>query len=190
MPAQPSGKRRRVAALGPLSRVFSEDPTEFAAAYASAEPYPHGVVSPLCALGEVKSTAASTSAQACPALEAVRDEVVTHLTSTFKETDLFKLYQTIDLANLDATQPLFHKVRDRLLPSSPSTPSPLSCFLVRTWTRTALCTSKFGTLHRESEGALRDKRCKGCAIVSSYYLSCTHAQPHTVDDPPDFVFPR
>jgi hypothetical protein len=32
---------------------------------------------------------------------ALRDEMIANLSSTFKETDLFKLYQTGDLANLD-----------------------------------------------------------------------------------------
>ena len=118
MPAQPSGKRRRVAAtaLGPLSNVFEKDPAKLAAAYKSAKPYPHAVVAPLCALGdeEKDGKAANHPWCPCPALETVRDEVVTHLTSTFKETDLFKLYQTIDLANLDETQPLFHKVSEQL----------------------------------------------------------------------------
>jgi hypothetical protein len=35
----------------------------------------------------------------------LREEMIQNLTSTFKETDLFKLYQTGDLANLDPSDP-------------------------------------------------------------------------------------
>ena len=91
--------------------MFAEDPSELAAAYAAATPYPHAVVAPLCALGERSGHVEGGHPWSpCPSLETVRDEVVTHLTSTFKETDLFKLYQTTDLANLDESQPLYHKV--------------------------------------------------------------------------------
>eukprot|EP00056_Hartaetosiga_gracilis_P000963 m.41550 g.41550 ORF g.41550 m.41550 type:complete len:603 (+) comp10436_c0_seq1:142-1950(+) len=38
-------------------------------------------------------------------IEAVRDEVINNLETKFKETDLFKIYQTTDLANLDETNP-------------------------------------------------------------------------------------
>ncbi len=40
----------------------------------------------------------------------VHTECVTHLEGTFKETDLFKLYQTIDLGNLKATDAIAQKL--------------------------------------------------------------------------------
>eukprot|EP00854_Cymbomonas_tetramitiformis_P027019 gene27019-33236_t len=38
-------------------------------------------------------------------LDKVRAEVLEHLPANLKETDLFKVYQTVDIANLDATKP-------------------------------------------------------------------------------------
>ena len=35
-------------------------------------------------------------------LRAAREEIVTHVAATYKVTDLFKMFQTGDLANLDA----------------------------------------------------------------------------------------
>lgn len=46
---------------------------------------------------------------------ALRQEMVDALSANFKETDLFKLYQTGDLANLDASDP--EMVRKPLLPA-------------------------------------------------------------------------
>jgi Rps23 Pro-64 3,4-dihydroxylase Tpa1-like proline 4-hydroxylase len=61
-----------------------------ASAYASAPPYPHGVVSPLCDDAR---------------LRAVQLEMRENLTATFKETDLFKVLQTGDLVTIDALDP-------------------------------------------------------------------------------------
>eukprot|EP00049_Salpingoeca_infusionum_P026021 m.23237 g.23237 ORF g.23237 m.23237 type:complete len:575 (+) comp8466_c1_seq1:224-1948(+) len=58
--------------------------------YVTNGPYPHCVFQEICKK-EV--------------IEGVRDEIVGTLETTFKETDLFKLYQTTDLANIDQTQP-------------------------------------------------------------------------------------
>ena len=63
--------------------------TEQAASFATATPYPHSHLS---------------SVFLPPALLAVRQELGL-LSSTFKETDLFKVYQTGDLANLDEANP-------------------------------------------------------------------------------------
>mmetsp|Transcript_25042 Transcript_25042/g.54593 ORF Transcript_25042/g.54593 Transcript_25042/m.54593 type:complete len:640 (+) Transcript_25042:321-2240(+) len=56
-------------------------------AYRTAMPYRHGLISNLCADGF---------------LEKVLDEVKNNSKVTFKESDLFRFYQSIDLANLDA----------------------------------------------------------------------------------------
>ena len=61
-----------------------------AAMYAAASPFPHGVVSPLCADAS---------------LRAVQAEMREHLTATFKETDLFKVLQTGDLVTIDRANP-------------------------------------------------------------------------------------
>ena len=53
--------------------------------YANALPYPHVTFTPFC--DELK-------------FEGVRDEILTNLNVKYKETDLFKLYQTQDLANI------------------------------------------------------------------------------------------
>ena len=60
---------------------------DVAASYASARPYPHAVID---------------SALNDTLLRAVRSEIVAHVTATYKETDLFTMFQTGDLANLDA----------------------------------------------------------------------------------------
>ena len=61
-----------------------------AAAYAAAEPYTHGVVTPLCDDAR---------------LRAVQQEMKENLTATFKETDLFKVLQTGDLVTIDQADP-------------------------------------------------------------------------------------
>ena len=71
--------------------VFATDVVANAAAmYAAASPFPHGVVSPLCADAS---------------LRAVQAEMREHLTATFKETDLFKVLQTGDLVTIDRANP-------------------------------------------------------------------------------------
>lgn len=68
--------------------------------YASSGPFPHVVFDPLC---DVKT------------LREVREEIKTNVKCNYKETDLFKLYQTTDLANVDATLPELAAKLPRLL---------------------------------------------------------------------------
>ena len=73
------------------SEIFA--PATLAAAreaYAAAEPYTHGVVTPLCDDAR---------------LRAVQLEMRENLTATFKETDLFKVLQTGDLVTIDQADP-------------------------------------------------------------------------------------
>ena len=63
---------------------------EYKKEYEKAAPYPHIKLEPLC--NEAL-------------FESVRDEIVGNLRTKYKETDLFKLYQTTDLANIDSSQP-------------------------------------------------------------------------------------
>ena len=71
--------------------VFSPDNLQNAATrYASAQPFPHGVVTQLCDDAS---------------LRLVQQEMRVHLTATFKETDLFKVLQTGDLATIDSVNP-------------------------------------------------------------------------------------
>ena len=71
--------------------VFGSDSVCSAStAYARASPFPHGVVTPLC--DDIS-------------LRAVQLEMRSHLTATFKETDLFKVLQTGDLVSMDRTNP-------------------------------------------------------------------------------------
>jgi prolyl 3-hydroxylase /prolyl 3,4-dihydroxylase len=58
--------------------------------FAESEVYPHGVIDGLMDPEKFR---------------VVRDEMIANLTSDFKETDLFKVFQTGDLANLDASDP-------------------------------------------------------------------------------------
>jgi len=75
--------------LGPLNPALLTRRAVHASACAAARPYPHHVLEQLCLPGRVG---------------AIRDEILQNLDGTFKETDLFKLYQTIDLANLDTAK--------------------------------------------------------------------------------------
>ncbi|EEP76524.1 conserved hypothetical protein [Uncinocarpus reesii 1704] len=75
-------------------------------AYAASEPYKHGVISPLIAPDLLRS---------------VRNEIQEHLSFTEKETDIYKIFQSGDLANLDglddaslARLPFLLKLRDAL----------------------------------------------------------------------------
>jgi prolyl 3-hydroxylase /prolyl 3,4-dihydroxylase len=58
--------------------------------YERSAPYPHINLHPLCNESLFQN---------------VRDEIVGNLKTKYKETDLFKLYQTTDLANIDSSQP-------------------------------------------------------------------------------------
>lgn len=55
--------------------------------FAAAKPYPHCVIKDLCDP---------------ELLRTVRDEIVENIQATYKETDLFKMLQTGDLANMDS----------------------------------------------------------------------------------------
>ena len=83
-------------ATNDLSVVFTEGLTsatnaaKLGEAYAKAEPYPHAVLPTLCREDH---------------FEKVKAEIVQNLKTNFKETDLFKFFQTTDLANVDASQP-------------------------------------------------------------------------------------
>eukprot|EP01147_Barroeca_monosierra_P008427 gene8427-10216_t len=68
--------------------------------YITATPYPHLVFDPICDKSHFTK---------------VRDEIVENLETKYKETDLFKLYQTTDLANIDETQPELSKKLPTLL---------------------------------------------------------------------------
>ena len=85
-----------VAATNEDSSVFVEGLTSASntaglrRAYAEAKPYPHAVLPELCREEH---------------FEKVKTEIVQNLKTNFKETDLFKFFQTTDLANVDASQP-------------------------------------------------------------------------------------
>lgn len=83
--------------------------TQYTKAYASSTPYKHAVVSPLIA---------------DDLLRAVRNEVIEHVNFTPKETDIYKIHQSGDLANLSALEssalnklPSLLKLRDALYSS-------------------------------------------------------------------------
>ena len=88
-------KRRRESAKGSehgssASSIFAGlDASTHATAYRTAQPYPHARLADVFQESHLLK---------------VRQELQ-QLQSTFKETDLFKLYQTGDLANIDPTNP-------------------------------------------------------------------------------------
>ncbi|EWM29358.1 hsp90 chloroplast targeted [Nannochloropsis gaditana] len=117
----PSRKRRKKSDVdsSPLSQSSSDVPSNAEAvtalndclldlshiaklkqSYPSAPGYPHCVVKDVL---EAKY------------FRELREEMVTSLAATFKETDLFKLYQTGDLANLDGSDPEVRRKMPRLL---------------------------------------------------------------------------
>ncbi|KAK2080949.1 hypothetical protein QBZ16_000803 [Prototheca wickerhamii] len=76
------------ATRNPLRADVTSDASReaLAAAYRAGKPYPHCVIPDLCD----------------PALlTAVREELIENVEATYKETDLFNMFQTGDLANLD-----------------------------------------------------------------------------------------
>lgn len=90
---EPAQKRARADAnqlTSPLSDAVLSPATQEAVRnrYAAAQPYSHAVIEQLC----------------CPSRMAqIKQEITRNLRADFKETDLFKLYQTMDLANLSLT---------------------------------------------------------------------------------------
>lgn len=79
---------------------------DYRSAYQSSEPYHHGVISTLIS---------------DPLLRSVRTEILTHISFTQKETDIYKIQQSGDLANLDGLEstqlahlPSLVKLRDAL----------------------------------------------------------------------------
>ena len=73
------------ALLGVIAPSVMSSGDELSAYYRSAQPYRHGLISDLCVPGF---------------LNKVLDEVKNNSKVTFKESDLFRVYQSIDLANL------------------------------------------------------------------------------------------
>lgn len=85
----------------------------FCLQYANAEVYPH------CVIENVLEPSY---------FSALREEMIANLSSTFKETDLFKLYQTGDLANLDPNdEELVCSVLRSIRMNSVLVSSPLLC---------------------------------------------------------------
>jgi Rps23 Pro-64 3,4-dihydroxylase Tpa1-like proline 4-hydroxylase len=71
--------------------------------FASAKPFPHLVLRDLVSGDGDNGDGDGNGPNVSGALlRAVRDELVTHVRATYKETDLFRVFQTGDLANLDA----------------------------------------------------------------------------------------
>eukprot|EP00755_Sulcionema_specki_P018824 Sspe_Gene.11794::Locus_4002_Transcript_1_3_Confidence_0.500_Length_2467::g.11794::m.11794 len=84
--ADPPQKKRKVELLSPFVDGLYGNAARYQKMCSEGTPYAHAVVDPLCKQDR---------------MAAITEEVTEKLTATFKETDLFKLYQTLDLANLD-----------------------------------------------------------------------------------------
>ena len=83
--------------------------TSYKTAYEASQPYPHAVIPSLIS---------------APLLEAVRHEITTHVSFTLKETDIYRIHQSGDLANLSKLDsdslshlPSLLKLRDALYSS-------------------------------------------------------------------------
>ena len=79
---------KRHKAENPLSEALYNDDSvaELKSLYVNNKPFPHVVLSPLCT--EI-------------GMKLIHDEVKNNLTADFKETDLFKVFQTGELGNID-----------------------------------------------------------------------------------------
>ncbi|GAB4821858.1 hypothetical protein N2152v2_008904 [Parachlorella kessleri] len=89
----PEAKRPKLDAERPVVRpsLLSEGSrAELKASYSKAQPYPHVVLRDVCDPD---------------CLRAVREEIINNVEATYKETDLFKMFQTGDLANMDKLDP-------------------------------------------------------------------------------------
>ncbi len=71
--------------LDPISPSVLERADELAASYRDATPYPHGIIRDFCKPDF---------------LEGVMEELKRHTKVKFKETDLFRVYQSIDLVSI------------------------------------------------------------------------------------------
>ncbi|KAL2817303.1 Oxoglutarate and iron-dependent oxygenase degradation C-term-domain-containing protein [Aspergillus granulosus] len=108
---QPDSKKRALSseevALRFRDGLFNPaEQQKYTKAYAQSEPYKHGVIHPLIEDSLLRS---------------VRDEIQAHLDFTEKETDIYKIFQSGDLANLDGLDdgslsrlPSILKLRDAL----------------------------------------------------------------------------
>ena len=81
--------------LAPISSSVLRATDELSKSYRESKPYKHGVLSNFCANGF---------------LEQVLDEVKENSKVKFKESDLFKMYQSIDLGNLTDDSELAQKM--------------------------------------------------------------------------------
>lgn len=84
-PGKKNGDDSSSALSGVIAPSVVSSGDELSACYLSAQPYRHGLISDLCVPGF---------------LNKVLDEVKNNSKVTFKESDLFRVYQSIDLANL------------------------------------------------------------------------------------------
>ncbi|GIM01673.1 hypothetical protein Vretimale_6471 [Volvox reticuliferus] len=75
---------------GIVSEAVMAAAPSLAEQYQAAEPYKH------CVMREIFSA---------DLLRQVRDEIINNINATYKETDLFKVFQTGDLGNLDSLDP-------------------------------------------------------------------------------------
>ncbi|KAL2841897.1 Oxoglutarate and iron-dependent oxygenase degradation C-term-domain-containing protein [Aspergillus pseudoustus] len=108
---QPNSKKRALSSEEVAVRfrdgLFdSAEQQKYTKSYAQSEPYKHGVIHPLIEDSLLRS---------------VRDEIQAHLDFTEKETDIYKIFQSGDLANLDGLDdgslsrlPSILKLRDAL----------------------------------------------------------------------------
>jgi len=88
------------AVLTILSPNLLHNADQLATTYQTATPYPHGVLENIFIDGF---------------LDQVLSEVKNNLKAKFKESDLFRVYQSIDLANIDPLEPTLHKSMPALL---------------------------------------------------------------------------
>jgi Rps23 Pro-64 3,4-dihydroxylase Tpa1-like proline 4-hydroxylase len=90
-PRHPTKKRNGSPSKSVIEACFRSDLfanstlTSYKTAYKASQPYPHAVIPSLIS---------------APLLESVRHEITTHISFTLKETDIYRIHQSGDLANL------------------------------------------------------------------------------------------
>jgi len=90
-----SNNNTNSAILDPIAPDILQKSQELAAAYGDAQPYPHGMIRDFCREGF---------------LGGILTELKHNSKVKFKETDLFRVYQSVDLGNLQAGSELANKM--------------------------------------------------------------------------------
>ena len=155
-----------------FSKHILTDSEQYAKTYSNAEPYPHGVLEQLFINGFA---------------EKVLHEVKHNLKAKYKESDLFRVYQSIDLANLKPNHP--NLKLDNNMPATMALRKSLYSTQWRNHMEDIACLSR-GTLTDQVDCAINCHD-KGCHLLChddvigtrkvSYILYLTDPEPDWCD---------